>query len=282
MILALLAGLATGIGLAFALEQVDEGIADPAEVEDKLGVALLGTVPRAADGDPVGALQDRKSPLSEAYLSLQTNLAFATDHGVPKTLAITSSSPGEGKTTTSYALSQFLARSGRRSLIVDGDMRSSSVHHLFGLKNDRGFSNYLSGDDDLATMIKPTSIEGLFVLTAGPQPPSAAELLSSDRLERMYAELLKEFDHIVVDAPPVMGLADAPLIGNSVEGIVFVIESHRTKKSMARVAISRLAAASSQILGVVLTKFDTKRAHYGYGYDYGYEYGYGTAAKNEA
>lgn len=278
MALALVFGLVAGVGAALALEQIDEAIADPTEVEKRLGLPLLGTIPKVAEGDPLSALQDRKSPLAEAYISVQTNLAFSTDHGVPKSLAVTSTKPSEGKTTTAYAIARSLARSGRRTLLIDADMRSPSAHHLTGLSNDRGLSDFLAGADDWSTLVNQTSHDGLFVMTAGPQPPSAAELLSGDRLERLIGVLQSSFDHIVFDAPPVMGLADAPLIGSRVEATLFVVEARATKTSMIRLAISRLEAANAQIIGIVLGKFESKHAHYGYGYDYGY--GYGEASKN--
>lgn len=279
LLIALLAGTVVAAAGAYAMEQIDQGIADPTEVEQSLRIPLLGTVPKSDSTEPLDDLQDIKSPLSEAYLSLHTNLGFATDHGVPKTMAVTSSRAAEGKTMTAFALANALARMKRRVVLVDGDMRSPSVHHLLGFDNGRGVSNYLAGRDELSTLVKQTGTEGLFALTAGQQPPSAPELLSSERLERLLSELLQTYDHVVVDSPPVMGLADAPLITSRVEGVVFVIESHSTQKSMARVALERLHAANAQILGAVLTKFDSRRAHYGYGYDYGYGYGYGPTAK---
>jgi capsular exopolysaccharide synthesis family protein len=280
--LALLAGLVLGVGAAFALEQIDEALADPAEVEELLGVPLLGTVPKV-DESPLEALRDRKSSLSEAYISLQTSLSFSTDHGIPRTVAVTSTRPAEGKSTTSYALARSIARTGRRTLLLDADMRSPSVHHLLGIANREGLSNYLSGNtDDVGALAHLTEHDGLFAMTAGPQPPSAPELLSSDRFAQLLVELTRLFDHVVFDAPPVMGLADAPLVGSRVDGTVFVLESHGTRKSMARVAINRMLAANSVILGAVLTKFDSKRAQYGYGYNYNYSYGYGdrTAARD--
>src|SRR5690606_17602263 len=113
------------------------------------------------------------------------------------------------------------------------------------------------------------------VMAAGPQPPSPAELLASERLQRLLSEALKTFDHVVIDLPPVMGLADAPLVGNKLEGVIMVVEAHGTQKGMAKVALERLQAAHVHVLGAVLTKFDAKRAHFGYGYEYGYGYGYG-------
>ncbi len=273
LLLSMLIGLIVSAGLAFALEQIDEAIADPAEVEAALGVPLLGAVPTTRGMQPLEALQDRKSSLVEAYLSVQTNLEFATAHGVPQSLSVTSTRPSEGKSTTAYALAQSLARGKRRVALIDADMRSPSIHGLFGLKNERGVSNFLSGGDDLAAMIHATPQDGLIVMTAGPQPPNAAELLTGERLDLLIRALLERVDHVVVDSPPVMGLADAPLIASKVEGTVFAVESHSIRASLVKVALGRLASANGRILGIVLTKFEAKRAHYGYGYDYGYTYG---------
>src|SRR5690606_10823016 len=214
------------------------------------------------------------------YLSLMTTLSFATSHGIPRSLAVTSSGPAEGKSITSYALARSIARSRRRTVVVDADMRSPSLHYAFGLGNEAGLSNYLAGDDDLDALIHATTHSGLSVLTAGPQPPSAPELLSGDRLARLIASLRDRFDHIVFDSPPVMGLADAMLLGSAVDGLVFVVEAHQTHRGTASYALRRLRSASVPIIGAVLTKFDSKRAHYGYGYDYGY--GYGETARESA
>lgn len=279
MALALMLGVAIGLAGALIAEQIDQGVADPSEVPDALGVPLLGTIPRTS-GDTRQAIDDRKSAINEAYLSLQTNLAFTTTHGLPRSLAVTSSRPAEGKTTTSFALAQSLARSGHRTLLLDADLRSPSIHHLFGLENRTGFSNLLSGDDNVDALIVPSGYDNLWIMAAGPQPPSAPELLSSERFALVIGRLTDQFDNVLLDAPPVMGLADAPLIGSQVEGTIFVIESHSTQKSMAAVALGRLSTAGVTMLGAVLTKFDAKRAHFGYGYDYAYGYGYGDTAKS--
>ena len=271
--LALLAGLMVGAGIAFLLERIDQGITDPSEVEANLGVPLLGTIPKVSLDDPADALRDIKSSMSEAYISLQTNLSFSTDHGVPRSLAVTSSRPAEGKSTTTYALAYLLARQRRRVVLIDADMRSPSVHHLVDIKNDIGLSNYLAGDDALDAMIRASGTDMLSVLTAGPQPPSAPELLSSGRMAQLISTLSASYDHVIIDAPPVMGLADAPLVASQVEGVVFVVESNATQRGVAAVAINRLIATNTNVFGVVLTKFDAKRANYGYGYDYGYGYG---------
>lgn len=273
LLIALLFGTLAGAGVAIALEQIDQGISDPSDVERLVGLPLLGTVPKIYDASPGEELQDRKSILSEAYVSLQTNLSFSTDHGIPRSLAITSSRPAEGKTTTSMALAIAIARNGRRVLLIDADMRSPSLHEAFDIDNERGFSNYLSGSDDLDQLVESTSIPSLSVMTAGPHPPSAPELLSSQRFEHLIQVLQQRYDNIIFDAPPVMGLADAPLVASRVEGVVFVIEANGTELNAVRAAVRRLVGANAQIMGATLTKFDQKRAQYGYGYEYGYGYG---------
>jgi len=280
LLAALVLGSILGAGIVFILEQIDEGIADPGEVQDILGEALLGTIPKVSTDQPVVVLADPKSSLSEAYFSLQTNLSFATEHGLPYSLAVISSRPAEGKSLTALALAKSLLRSGRRVLLIDGDMRSPSVNYLMQIDGSYGFSNYLSGNNDIASLIQKGS-DGLHAMAAGPQPPSAAELLASDRVSKLLTELREQFDCVIIDSPPVLGLADAPLVGSRVEGCIFVTEAHATKKGVVRVALSRLRAARANIFGVVLSKFDTKRAHYGYGYNYGYGYGYGDNIQSE-
>lgn len=277
--LSLIAGLGLGIGLALALEQIDETIADPAEVERRLGLPLLGSVPKVISGTPRDALLDRKSELVDAYLAVQTNLSFTTEHGVPRSLSVTSTRPAEGKSTTSLALATMLARAGRRVILVDGDMRSPSIHMLGGVTHDRGLSNFLAGDDAIEGLTFVMDDIGITAMSAGPIPPNAAELLTGNRLSLLIDRLLTQFDHVVIDSPPVMGLADAPLIGGRVEGVVYAVESHGIRSTLVKTALGRLAAANARILGGVLTKFEARKAHYGYGYDYGYSYGRDQNAK---
>ncbi|HEY8605373.1 GumC family protein [Tsuneonella suprasediminis] len=272
-LLAILAGAGIGVALAFALEQLDEAIAEPAEVERRLGLSLLGSVPTVSDVTPREALLDRKSDLFDAYLAVQTNLGFTTDHGVPRSFAVTSTRPAEGKSTTALALATTLSRAHRRVILVDGDMRSPSVHHLAGVSHDRGLSNFLSGESDMASMIFEMPELEFSAMTAGPIPPNAAELLMGNRLSTLIEKLLETYDHVIIDSPPVMGLADAPLIGNQVEGVIYAVESHGIRSSMVKTALSRLLSANARVLGGVLTKFEARKAHYGYGYEYGYGYG---------
>jgi capsular exopolysaccharide synthesis family protein len=278
---ALFVGALIGTIAAIWLEQLDEAIDDPTEIEQRLGLPLLGSVPKL-DGavTPRDELLNRKSDLVDAYLAVQTNLSFSTEHGVPRSFSVTSTRPAEGKSTTALALATTLARANRRVILVDGDMRSPSVHHLGGVSHERGLSNFLSGDDSLETLTFPMRDLGFTAMSAGPIPPNAAELLTGDRLSVLIQLLLQHYDHVVIDSPPVMGLADAPLIASRVDGVIYAIESHGIRSSLVRTALNRLTSANARIIGGVLTKFETKRARYGYGYDYGY--GYGRAAKSEA
>lgn len=273
LLISLLAGLALGGAIAFALEQMDEAIADPGEVERRLGLPLLGSVPKVVDVEPRDALLDRKSELVDAYLAIQTSLGFTTAHGVPRSLAITSTRPSEGKSTTSLAMATMLARAQKKVILVDGDMRSPSVHHLGGVGHERGLSNFLAGQDDIQPLTFEMRDLGFTAMSAGPIPPNAAELLTGNRLQVLITRLLESYDHVVIDSPPVMGLADAPLIASRVEGVIYAVESHGIRSSLVKTALARLLAANARVLGGVLTKFESRKAHYGYGYEYGYNYG---------
>ena len=270
LILSMLAGGILGAVAAVLFEQIDEGITDPAELEEKLGLPLLGTAPRVKNEDPLIALQDSRSLLLEAYLAVQTNLELSTAHGTPRSFAVTSTRAKEGKSTTTIALAQSLARVRRKVVLIDADMRSPTIHAAFGISNDFGVSNLLAGSDDLDRALHSNGQEGLTIVTAGQQPPNAGELLTGERLPMLIERLQQRFDHVIVDSPPVIGLADAPLVAAAVDSVIFVVEARKTHAGMARMALGRLRAAQVNLLGAVLTKFEAKRAHLGYGYDYGY------------
>jgi len=276
LLVALLAGVGLGALLAFGLEQMDEAIADPGEVERRLGLPLLGSVPKVrGDVEPRDALLDRRSEIVDAYMAVQTNLAFATEHGLPRSFAVTSTRPAEGKSTTALALATTLTRADRKVILVDGDLRSPSVHLLGRVTHERGLSNFLAGDDDIPSLLFPMTDLGFTAMSAGPIPPNAAELLTGNRLAVLIDRLLQSYDHVVIDSPPVMGLADAPLIAARVEGVIYAVESHGIRSSLVKTALGRLASANARIIGAVLTKFEARRAGYGYGngYEYGYSYG---------
>ena len=242
-------------------------------MKNKLGIAVLGSIPDLNKEDIITSLQDKKSQAWEAYLSIRTSLSFLTDHGVPRSFLMTSTRPNEGKSTSAFALSSVLASAGKRVLLVDGDMRNPSLHRMLGIENVAGLSNYLSGSNDMKNMIQNTAIENFHAMTAGPIPPNAAELLSSERMSDLVVLLGKEFDHIIVDAPPVLGLADIPLLSNSVEGVIYTVEANGVKMKGIESGLQRVRSSKAHIFGAIVTKVSTQQSGYGYGYDYQYSYG---------
>lgn len=273
--LAALFGLGLGVVVAFLLEALDETMASPDDVESKLGLPVLGVIPLLEKGvSPKEALQDVGSNLAEAYYSLRTALQFSTPEGAPTTLLVTSSRPAEGKSTTAYATALNLARLGRRVLLVDGDLRNPSLHRLIGVDNHAGTSNLLSGNAELSALARQTDQPGLDFMPCGPIPPNPAELWGGDRLKSVLQDATHQYDHVVIDGPPVLGFADSPLLASAVRGTVFVLESKGTRRAQARGAVKRLGIGNGRILGVVLTKFNTKTVRYG-AYDYAYDYNYG-------
>lgn len=275
LIISLMIGVVLGLVAVFILEALDESLGTPQGIEEKLGLPVLGIAPLLPkDQSPVEALADIRSAFAEAYYSLRTALQFSTPHGAPTSLLVTSSRPAEGKSTTALAIALNLARVGRRVLLADGDLRNPSLHRTLGLDNSKGLSNVLSGADDLSSFVISTKNKGLSFLPCGPLPPSPAELWGSDRLDWFIRAATSQFDHVVIDGPPILGFADAPLLSAAVEGTVFVVEARSTGRGQARGAVSRLLIGRGRLLGVVLTKFNAKEASYG-GYDYAYDYTYG-------
>ena len=273
--LAALIGLGLGVLAALLLEALDETIATPDDAEDKLGVPVLGVVPLLQKGQTTtAALADIRSNFSEAYYSLRTALQFSTPDGAPSSLLVTSARPAEGKSTTAYAIALNFARVGRRVLLVDGDLRNPSMHRVVGIESERGMSNLLSGSADLGSLIRETSQPNLSFIPCGPLPPNPAELWGGDRLRQFLAQAREDFDHVVIDGPPVLGFADAPLLAAAVGGVVFAVEARGTRRGQARGALRRLHVGRTHLLGIVLTKFNAKTTSYG-GYDYAYDYTYG-------
>jgi len=270
-------GLLLGVLVAFLLEYLDDTLKSPHDVEQKLKLAVLGVVPKIKVGQRVAeAASDPHSGFSEAYRSVRAALQFSTDHGVPRTLLVTSPGPGEGKSTAALALARNFARLGKSVLLVEGDLRNPSLHRTLGLKAAAtGLSGLLSGSDALTSVIQPSGEDGLQIILAGPLPPNPAELLSGSKLVSMLTVAIERFDQVIVDGPPVLGLADAPILSNSVDGTVLLIDAGHTKIRTAQVALKRLLAARARVVGALLSRYDTQKSAYGYGYGYNYDYDYG-------
>ncbi|QJB69759.1 P-loop NTPase [Parasphingorhabdus halotolerans] len=170
LVLSLMLGLGLSVVVVVGLDQIEEGLRDPSQVNRLLHLPLLGGVPSIPPENIQEMMSDTKSVLSEAYFTVRSNLAFSTDHGVPRTFMVTSTRSAEGKSTSSTVLATILARTGKKVLLLDADMRSPSINGLFGLQNDRGLSNYLAGEDDWQNLLIPTTNDFVTILPAGPAP----------------------------------------------------------------------------------------------------------------
>jgi capsular exopolysaccharide synthesis family protein len=271
MALSLLFGFGASVGLAYLLENFDDVIESIEEAERVGGLATLGVIPLVSVEDGVEAsLLDARSPLSEAYRSLCTSLQFTTARGMPRSLFVTSAGAQEGKSVSSIAVTQHFARLGLKVLLVDADMRNPSLHKYLKAPNTVGLSSYLSGACTLAEAVQPTDSAGLVFMPSGHLPPNAADLLGSPHLLTLLSESLEVFDLVIIDGPPVLGIADALLLSNAAEATVFVIGSGIARGGAVRSALKRLEISKCPLLGSVITKFDAKSAGYGYSYDYGY------------
>lgn len=273
--IAALLGLIFGVLTAMLLELLDESIQTPEDIETKLGLPLLGAIPTPPRGVTVDqALQDPRSAVSEAYYSVRTALQFSTPTGVPELLLVTSPRAAEGKSTTSRIIAQNFARLGMRVLLMDADLRNPSLHRMLGRDNSKGLTNLLTGNERLDGVLQTTPDSTLSFVPCGPLPPNPAELLGSEQLRAVMEEAASRFDLVVLDGPPILGLADAPLLTNVASGVLLVVAAHETKRGPARAALRRLKQGGSvRILGAVLTKLDLKRTSQSYGYAYDYDYG---------
>ena len=271
-------GFLLGLGFAGAavlfLEIMDEAIRTPDDVASKLGLTVVGVIPSVEKATtPKAELADPRSSLSEAYASARTALQFSTVEGAPANILVTSARPSEGKSTTSYALARSFAQLGMQVLLVDADLRNPSIHRLLAVDNHGGLTNFLTGSD-WKRFVHKTELDNLSVLPTGPLPPNPAELLSNVRFAELLAESREYFDVMIIDGPPVIGLADAPVLASRTAATLFVVESTVARRSVVKIAIRRLLQARAKVAGALLTKFDAHGVGYSYGYSYGYAYDY--------
>jgi polysaccharide biosynthesis transport protein len=276
LMIALFLGLFGGIGLAFLFEHLDDTVKLAEEMEQQLGLPVLGVIPhtRVSSGEKLYKENlDTRSHFAEAYRSLRTALQFSTAEGMPRVLMVTSTSMGEGKSTTSLSLAMQIAQLGKKVLLIDGDLRKASLHSSLELPNSLGLTNYLAGDAKPVEITQATDVPGLFAITSGPLPPNPAELVSSTKMVSLLSLAAEKFDHVVIDGPPVLGLADAPLLGSIAEATVLVVEAGNTRRDFARGAIKRLRGTRTHLLGGILTKMQARSSSYDYYSGHYYQYG---------
>lgn len=273
ILIGLLAGTTLGMLIAVVAHMLFDNVVTPQDVRSKLGLPVLGIVPREdSDREMFDALDDRKSTISEAYHSVRTALLFADPAGLPRTILLTSGRPGEGKSTSAYAIANSFARTGTKVLLIDADLRKPTfVSHRTG---SPGLAQLLTSEDRLLDHVEPTRTDGLTLLPVGHFQGSPAEMLGTQRLHILIEEAKAAFGLVVIDGPPVLGLADAPMLGAVADKTVFVIESRESRTGALIEMVRRMRAAGASILGVVLTKTSSSNAGYGYNYNY-YSYSYG-------
>jgi polysaccharide biosynthesis transport protein len=276
LLLALFGGGLFAVGLTFFFEYIDNRIKSPEEIKGYLGLPFLGLVPKLSDAAATDApLLHTGVPtlFAEAFRNLRTNVLFSTTEEGGRSLVVTSTGPGEGKTTVAANLAVALAQAGQRVLLVDADMRKPKVHIAFKESQAPGLSNVLVGNAKASEAVRKTTVQNLWLLLSGLTPPNPAELLGSQRFRDFLTTLQEHFDWVIVDTPPVMAVTDASVVAHLSNGVVFVIGCEQTSKYTANAALEQLEAAKAKFLGGVLNKVDVERHSYYYSHYYRKDYG---------
>lgn len=208
-----------------------------------------------------------KSPISEQYRTIRTNILYSSIDEEIRSLMVTSSGPGEGKSTTTANLAVVFAQQGKTVLLVDADLRKPTVHYTFKLTNTTGLTSVLTNQIDLLEAVNKTDEDNLYVLTSGPIPPNPSELLGSKSMEKFMKKVLEEFDLVIFDTPPVLAVTDAQILGNICQGSIVVVSSGKTEKESVLKTKELLLATNVSVLGVVLNnkKSDKNSNYYYYG-----------------
>lgn len=290
-------GLLLGLMGAIGKEQLDRSIKNPEEAERVLRLPFLGLIPFLGPDGKRGSLyapndrrrrKPRRQPLhagntrpelvvhdhptsgiSEAARAVRTNILFMSPDKPFKTLLVTSAAPSEGKTTVACCIAVVMAQAGKRVAILDCDMRRPRIHKVFGMTNASGITTALLDYSTLSETIRPTEVPNLFALPTGPIPPNPAEVLHSEAFHRLLTDLAAQFDHIIIDSPPIAPVTDATILSTRVDGTVLVARAFQTKKDVARRAVRSLHDVGGRMVGTILNAVNFERN----GYDY-YQYYY--------
>jgi len=273
-LMSLAVGLVLAIGVAFGLDYMNDTIKTPEDVTARLKLPFLGLVPTVrGDKHPVLTSSHVPHDFGEAFRSLRTALIARYPGDGTKIITVTSAQPLEGKTTTAANIAMALAYGGSRVLLVDADMRRPGLHRPLRLTNERGLSQVLIGQARVRDVIQRTVDPNLLAITAGRTPPNPSELLSSERMKTLLANLSHgPFDWIVIDTPPVLAVTDAVILAPIVSGVTFVIGSEMTRRRLAERAIETITSTHPKVTAVVLNKVDFERNKYYYSRYYGHQY----------
>lgn len=207
-----------------------------------------------------------KSPVAEQYRTIRTNITFSTVDEEIGSMIVTSAGPGEGKSTTAANLAVVFAQQGKKVLLVDADLRKPTAHYTFKVDNHIGLTNILTRQSTLQEAVKYTNQDFLYLLTCGPIPPNPAELLASKTMKQFVADAKTEYDFVIFDTPPVLAVADAQILSNTVDGVVLVVSSGKTELESAKKAKELLEQAQAKIFGTVLNNKKTQDSQYYYYY----------------
>jgi len=306
ILIALFLSLSAGVGLAFFLEYLDNTIKTVEDVTRYAQLPSLSVIPAMAgnqqarigsrskskktlagnNGSSETALSpsngidhtlfDSRSSAAEAYRVLRTSVLLSAAGSAPKTILVTSGQPGEGKTTTTINTAISLAQLNASVLIIDADLRRPSAHKMFGVQSTRGLSTYLSRDVDLKGLIQKLEIPNLSLLPCGAIPPNPAELISSQKMKSMLKELCTQYDHILIDSPPLMNVTDPVILSTMVDGVILVVHGGKSNKHVIQRTRRELMNVGAKIFGVVLNNVDLKREGYDYYYYQRYYAEYGS------
>jgi succinoglycan biosynthesis transport protein ExoP len=287
LLFAVVLGLASGVGLAFLLEGLDNTVRTTEQAQMISGLASLGMIPLGSKSAREGPNPKRlviatsneavelvtqvrpQSQMAESYRALRTSLLLSNLGAPPKVIMVTSALPQEGKTTTSINCAIVLAQKGVRVLLIDADLRRPSIHKTLGMAPHRGLSNVLTGSTTLEQAITHTSIlPNLDVLTAGTPPPNPAELLASSEMRDVLAQLRMQYDHIVIDTPPSLSVTDSVVLSPRADAVMLVIRSGQTTKQALRRSRDLLAQVNAKVVGVLLNAVDLSSPDYYYYYEY--------------
>ncbi|HZJ76120.1 MAG TPA: CpsD/CapB family tyrosine-protein kinase [Oscillospiraceae bacterium] len=222
-----------------------------------------------------------KSPISEAYRTLRTNIQFSSLDKPVKTIVITSAGPGEGKTTSATNLAITMAYSGSKVLLVDADLRKPVLHRIFGISNQFGLTSVLVSELNYKERILPTYIEGLEILPVGVIPPNPSELLASNKMKQLLSEAREDYDFILIDTPPAAVVTDASILAAIADGTILVCSSGQVPIEGAIRAKELLENVNANIIGVILNKIPTDQKNYSHYYYYHYYYEGDEPSKNK-
>jgi len=290
MLLGMMFGVILGVSIAFFAEYLDDTIKSPNDIETVLRLPFLGLIPSVTRNLSVAPVEnivesEPKGTVAEAYRAIRTNILFSSDRQI-KCIVVTSSGPGEGKTTTAINIAHVMARAGDRTLLIDADMRRPRIHKVFGIDGSaKGLSNYLIGNASEDETCHASPAESLTVMIAGPIPPNPVELLNSPRLQRLIEHMRARYDRIIIDTPPVIAVTDPAILSRLADAVILTVHGGRAHRDVVKRAAEVLRNVGGQILGVILNNVNIFRASYYdyyyysyYRYAYGYKYGYNARA----